>query len=118
LLAEDIQDRSSNATRFFAVAPLAERSEGGGKTSVIINPNADYAGLLLELLEAFADRDINLSRIESRPTGDRLGDYLFHVDFEAGLYEDRTQAALREVEEIASDGWVRRLGSYDVEHVV
>ncbi len=118
LLAEDIQDRTSNATRFFVIAPMSQRAEAGGKTSVIINPNADYAGLLLELLEAFADRDINLSRIESRPTGDRLGDYLFHVDFEAGLYEDRTDAALEDVEDIASDGWVRRLGSYDVQHVV
>ncbi len=118
-LAEDIQDRTSNATRFFVIAPMAERAEAGGKTSVIIYPNTDYAGLLLELLEAFADRDINLTRIESRPSGSRLGDYLFHLDFGAGLYEDRTQAAIAEVESIiADDGWVRPLGSYDTEHVV
>lgn len=119
VLAEDIQDRSSNATRFFVVAPPAALMESGGKTSVIIYPSTDYAGLLLELLEAFADRAINLTRIESRPSGTRLGDYLFHIDFAAGLYEDRTTAALEEVESIiASDGWVRRLGSYDIEHVV
>ena len=119
VLAEDIQDQTSNATRFFVIAPLAERSEAGGKTSVIIYPNTDYAGLLLELLEAFADRDINLTRIESRPSGSRLGDYLFHLDFGAGLYEDRTQSAIAEVESIiADDGWVRPLGSYDTQHVV
>jgi prephenate dehydratase len=119
VLAEDIQDTDSNATRFFVVAPITERSEAGGKSTVIVYPSTDYPGLLLELLEAFADRDINLSRIESRPSGARLGDYLFHVDFEAGLYEERTKAALEEVEGIvAADGWVRRLGSYDVEHVV
>jgi len=119
VLAEDIQDTDSNATRFFIVAPIAERSTAGGKSTVIVYPSTDYPGLLLELLEAFADRDINLSRIESRPSGTRLGDYLFHVDFEAGLYEERTKAALQEVEGIvAADGWVRRLGSYDVEHVV
>mgnify|MGYP003857439573 CR=1 FL=1 len=119
VLAADIQDTDSNATRFFVVAPLAERSEAGGKSTVIVYPSTDYPGLLLELLEAFADRDINLSRIESRPSGTRLGDYLFHIDFEAGLYEERTKAALEEVEGIvAADGWVRRLGSYDVEHVV
>jgi prephenate dehydratase len=56
--------------------------------------------------------------VESRPTGDRLGDYLFHIDFEAGLYEDPARDAVGEVEEIASDGWVRRLGSYDTRHVV
>lgn len=118
VLAENIQDRASNATRFFVIGPESARTIAGGKSTVIIYPSADYAGLLLEILEAFADRDINLSRIESRPTGARLGEYLFHVDFEAGLYEDRTEEALEEIADIAADGWVKRLGSYDVEHVV
>jgi prephenate dehydratase len=119
VLAEDIQDRTSNATRFVVVAPSGEREAAGGKTSVIIYPSADYSGLLLELLEAFADRDINLTRIESRPSGTRLGDYLFHVDFAAGLYEERSKAALEDVESIIDeDGWVKRLGSYDTLHVV
>ena len=118
VLAEDIQDRPSNATRFFVIAPPEARSAAGGKSTVIVYPNADYAGLLLEVLSAFADRDINLTRIESRPSGNRLGDYLFHVDFAAGLYEDRTRAALDDLDGIAADGWVRRLGSYDTEHVV
>jgi len=118
VVASDIQDQSSNSTRFFVVAPPSERSEGGGKSSFVVYPNANYPGLLLELLEPFADRDINLSRVESRPSGERLGDYLFHVDVDAGLYEERTQAALEEIEALAEKGWVRRLGSYDVEHVV
>jgi prephenate dehydratase len=118
ILAEDIQDRSSNATRFLVIAPAAERSEAGGKSSVIVYPNANYPGLLLELLEAFAERDINLSRIESRPSGNRLGDYLFHIDFEAGFYEERTKEAIADVEEIADRGWVKKLGSYDSRHVV
>jgi len=118
ILAEDIQDQSSNATRFVAIGPAPARTEAGGKTSIVIYPNSDYPGLLLELLKPFANRDINLSRLESRPSGERLGDYVFHVDFQAGLYEDRTQAALAEIEDLAEDGWVRRLGSYDTEHVV
>jgi prephenate dehydratase len=117
VLAEDIQDRSSNATRFLVVAPPGERSDAGGKTSLVVYPNANYPGLLLELLEAFADREINLTRVESRPSGERLGDYLFHIDFEAPLYEPRSQAALEDVEAVAADGWVRRLGSYDTRHV-
>ncbi|WP_254521529.1 prephenate dehydratase [Natrinema caseinilyticum] len=118
LLAEDIQDQDSNATRFFAIAPAEERSKGGGKTSLVVYPNANYPGLLLELLEPFADRDINLTRVESRPSGRRLGDYVFHVDFEAGLYESRTSEAVEDLEALAENGWVRRLGSYDTEHVV
>ncbi|MFC6719495.1 prephenate dehydratase [Natrialbaceae archaeon GCM10025810] len=118
ILAEDIQDQDSNATRFFALAPAEERSKGGGKTSLVVYPNANYPGLLLELLNPFANRDINLTRVESRPSGQRLGDYVFHVDIEAGLYEARTQEAIAELEDLAENGWVRRLGSYDTEHVV
>lgn len=118
ILAEDIQDRTSNTTRFVVLAPATEADEAGGKTTVVVYPNVNYPGLLLEMLEAFADQDINLSRIESRPSGERLGDYLFHIDFEAGLYEERTHRALERVEEIAQAGWVRRLGSYDRRHVL
>jgi len=118
LLAEDIQDRTSNATRFLVVAPVAERTEAGSKTSFIVYPNVDYPGLLLEMLEPFAERDINLTRVESRPSGERLGDYVFHIDVAAGLYEERTQGALAAIEDIAEDGWVRRLGSYDSETVL
>jgi len=118
VLAEDIQDRTSNATRFVVLAPAEERSEAGGKSSVVVYPNTNYPGLLLELLEPFAERDINLTRVESRPSGERLGDYVFHIDFAAGLYEERAEAALDEIRDIASEGWVRWLGSYDSEHVL
>ena len=118
VLAEDIQDNTSNATRFFVIANAEERSRGGGKSTIIVYPNTNYPGLLLDMLEAFAERDINLSRIESRPSGSRLGDYLFHIDFEAGLYEDRSEDAVDDVKEIATNGWVRELGSYDVRHVI
>ena len=118
LLAKDIQDRSSNATRFLVVGPAAARTEAGSKTTFIVYPEVDYPGLLLELLEPFADNDINLTRVESRPSGERLGDYVFHFDIAAGLYEERTEVALGVVEEIAADGWVRRLGSYDTETVL
>lgn len=118
LLAEGIQDQSSNATRFVAIAPPSKRAEGGSKTSIIVYPNVDYPGLLLELLEPFAERDINLTRVESRPSGERLGDYVFHIDVASGLYEERTQDALAEIEGLAEDGWVRTLGSYDTETVI
>jgi prephenate dehydratase len=117
-LAEDIQDRTSNATRFLVVAPASERSDAGSKSSFIVYPSEDRPGLLLELLEPFAERDINLTRVESRPSGERLGDYVFHIDVAAGLYEQRTAEALAAIEDIADEGWVRRLGSYDSETVL
>ncbi|CCQ37959.1 prephenate dehydratase [Natronomonas moolapensis 8.8.11] len=118
VLARDIQDSTSNATRFLVLAPESERSDAGGKSTVIVYPNTNFPGLLLEMLEPFADRDINLSRVESRPSGERLGDYVFHLDFAAGLYEDRTRGAIDELRDIATHGWVRVLGSYDTEHVL
>ena len=118
ILAEDIQDRTSNATRFLVLAPEAERTEAGGKTSVVVYPNTNYPGLLLEMLEPFAERDINLSRVESRPSGERLGDYVFHLDFAAGMYEERAKAAVAELEQLGEEGWVRVLGSYDSQTVL
>jgi prephenate dehydratase len=118
VVAEDIQDSTSNATRFFVIAPRSEATEAGGKSTFVVYPNTNYPGLLLELLEPFAQRDINLTRVESRPSGERLGDYVFHIDVDAGLYEDRTTDAVAELEATAENGWVRRLGSYDTEHVL
>lgn len=118
VLAEDIQDRTSNATRFLVVAPMTERSKAGSKSSFIVYPGVDYPGLLLRMLEPFAERDINLTRVESRPSGERLGDYVFHLDVAAGLYEDRTQNAIEALEALAEHGWVRKLGSYDSETVL
>ncbi|GAB6879214.1 prephenate dehydratase [Halorubrum gandharaense] len=118
ILAEDIQDRTSNATRFLVVAPVSARSDAGGKTTLVVYPNDNYPGLLLELLEAFADRNLNLSRIESRPSGERLGDYLFHFDVDAGLFEQPLQDAVDDIETIAEKGWVKVLGSYDTQHVL
>lgn len=113
-VAEDIQDRAENKTRFFRIASKQDFSDTGTRTSVIVHPNTDYSGLLLEILEAFADRDINLRRIESQPSGIRLGDYLFHIDFDSELGEPRTQAALNDIEQITDDSQVQRLGSYDI----
>jgi prephenate dehydratase (EC 4.2.1.51) len=118
LIAKDIQDRSSNATRFLVIGPTSAGTKAGSKTSFIVYPEVNYPGLLLELLEPFAEHDINLTRVESRPSGERLGDYVFHIDIAAGLYEERTSAALEVVESVADEGWVRRLGSYDTETVL
>ncbi len=116
-IGRDIQDRSSNRTRFFVLATGDERAESGTKSTIVIAPGANHPGLLHSLLEPFADRTINLTRIESRPTGRRLGEYVFHLDFEAGLDEPRTREALAAIEEAMDGGHIRRLGSYDVTHV-
>ncbi|WP_254864547.1 prephenate dehydratase [Halovivax gelatinilyticus] len=114
VIDEDVQDRSSNRTRFFVLASGEERTDTGSKSTVVIAPGTNHPGLLFALLEPFADRDVNLTRIESRPTGRRLGEYEFHLDLEAALSESRTQAALGEIESVLDAGQIHRLGSYDV----
>ncbi|WP_247730478.1 prephenate dehydratase [Halovivax limisalsi] len=117
VLASDVQDRSSNRTRFFVLAPDAERSTSGEKSTLVIAPETNHPGLLYQLLEPFAEREVNLSRIESRPTGNELGEYVFHLDIEAGLDEPRTREALDAVEDVAGEAAVIRLGAYDVTDV-
>ncbi|AGB17275.1 prephenate dehydratase [Halovivax ruber XH-70] len=118
VLATEIQDRPSNETRFFVLGPESARSPAGGKTTIVIYPASNHPGLLYELLGPFEERGVNLTRIESRPSGKQLGDYRFHLDLEGGLYEPRIEAAVEAVEAVLDDGWVRWLGSYDVEHAV
>lgn len=117
VLDRDVQTRSSNETRFFVLAPDSDRSRRGSKSSVIVYPDRDYPGFMLELLEPFAERNINLSRVDARPSGKRLGDYLIHLDIEAGYDETRTEAAITEAKTTVENGWVRWLGSYDIERV-
>ena len=118
ILAKNIQDQSTNSTRFFVIAPSEQRQLSGKKASVIIYPRSDYSGLLLEILQTFAAQNINLTRIESRPSGNKLGDYLFHIDFEASSDENRTVDVFSNLRSIISkNGWIRSLGSYDVTYL-
>ena len=82
VLAKNIADNKNAETRFIAVGKkgaLPKRT-GHDKTSLIVELPSDRPGALLAMLEQFAARGVNLSRIESRPLGDRLGRYRFNVD--------------------------------------
>lgn len=112
VLAEDVGDHSTAVTRFVLVArpgPLAPPT-GNDKTSVVVFQRDDHPGGLLELLEQFATRGVNLSRIESRPTGDALGQYCFSIDCEGHVKEARVAEALMGLHRTCSE--VRFLGSY------
>ena len=112
VLAEGVGDNASAVTRFVLVSrpgPLGPPS-GADKTSVVVFQNDDHPGGLLELLEQFATRGINLTRIESRPTGDALGRYCFSIDCEGHLSQARVAEALMGLHRTCSQ--VRFLGSY------
>jgi prephenate dehydratase len=112
VLASDIHDRDSAVTRFVVLrrpGPLPPVT-GGDRTSVIAFLADDHPGALMEILGQFAAREVNLTRIESRPTGEQLGKYCFFIDCEGHVTEARVGEALMGLHRVCSD--VRFLGSY------
>ena len=87
VLVADVEDHPDNATRFVWLAPAEEAAAPslGGKTSVVFWGGGDQSpGWLVDSLKEFADRGVNLTRIESRPRRTSLGHYMFFVDLEGG----------------------------------
>ena len=96
VLAESIGDNPSAVTRFVLVsrvAPLPDPT-GSDKTSIIAELPDDTAGRLLEMLEQFATRGVNMSLLESRPIGDALGRYKFVIDLDGHILDERVADAL------------------------
>jgi prephenate dehydratase len=121
VLASDIQEHPDNETRFVWLAREeidlrrfvldSDPASGGKKTSLIFSgPGAERAGWLVRCLGEFASRQINLTRIESRPRRERLGHYLFFVDLEGGIDEQEVSEAVRGLRSHCQQ--VRVLGSY------
>ncbi|KDP34375.1 hypothetical protein JCGZ_11258 [Jatropha curcas] len=128
ILADGIQDDSSNVTRFVMLArePIIPRTDRPFKTSIVFAHDKGTS-VLFKVLSAFAFRNISLTKIESRPHRNRpirlvddanVGtakhfEYMFYVDFEASMAEVRAQNALAEVQEFTS--FLRVLGSYPMD---
>ncbi|MET8984712.1 prephenate dehydratase [Nonomuraea wenchangensis] len=112
-LAGGIGDRSDTVTRFVKVnrpgVPLPEPT-GSDRTTLVVFLADDHPGALLEMLTEFSVRGVNLTRIESRPTGDGIGRYFFHFDFEGHIGDARVGEAVAGLHRIC--GEVRFLGSY------
>jgi prephenate dehydratase len=96
VLAKNIADSKHAQTRFVQVGlpGVQPARTGSDKTSIIVELPTDRPGSLLEMLEQFAARGVNLSRIESRPIGDRLGRYRFNLDAEGHVDDDAVGEAL------------------------
>lgn len=96
VLASEIGDNVSAVTRFVLVTRTSAPAEptGADKTSLIVELPNDRPGSLLEMLEQFSTRGINLSLIESRPIGDELGRYRFVLDADGHLHDERMADAL------------------------
>jgi len=111
-LATGVHDRDDAVTRFVAVrlpGHLPDPS-GADKTSVVAFLMDDHPGALMDILGQFAIRGVNLTRIESRPTGDGIGRYCFFIDCEGHVAQARVGEALMGLRRVCSA--VRFLGSY------
>lgn len=112
VLAGEVNDVPDAVTRFVVVrrpGPVPVPS-GADRTSLVAFLREDHPGALMELLTEFAVRGINLTRIESRPTGDGLGKYCFSIDCEGHLDDARVGEALMGLRRVCAD--VTFLGSY------
>lgn len=111
-LASGIADNPSAVTRFVLVSRPTPPPPptGADKTTLVAYMHADRPGALLEILEQFAGRGVNLCRIESRPTKTGLGNYYFSIDAEGHLREPRLAEAMLGLHRICED--VVFLGSY------
>jgi len=112
IVVDGVQDRANAVTRFVVVAPPGPlpAPSGTDRTSVAAFLANDHPGALLEFLAEFAVRGINLTTIQSRPTGDGLGQYYFFIDCEGHVDDARVGEALIGLRRVCTR--VRFLGSY------
>jgi prephenate dehydratase len=112
VLVSDIEDHPENQTRFVVVGRGVPQPTGHDKTSIVCFQRQDRPGSLLAILQEFAARAINLSKLESRPTKRSLGDYCFFIDCEGHIADELLADALRNL--VAKQADIKFLGSYAV----
>jgi chorismate mutase / prephenate dehydratase len=109
VLARNIQDARTNSTRFIVLGRAWAGRTGKDKTSVVFSVK-DRPGVLRDALSAFAEEDINLTRIESRPSRKRAWTYVFFADFQGHPEEERVKRTLAALEEHCP--YVSLVGAY------
>ncbi|MGE5748247.1 MAG: prephenate dehydratase [Solirubrobacterales bacterium] len=116
ILREGIEDEPDNVTRFVWVAPEGTSPSGSGawRTSLVFSElGEDHPGALVDALQVFSDRDVNLTRIESRPLRRGLGRYQFFLDIEGAAEEEPLAGAIEALRSKAET--VRVLGSWPID---
>jgi len=111
IVAEDVEDHPENQTRFVLVAPTrVPAATGHDKTSIVCFQSSDHPGNLHMILGQFAARNLNLTKLESRPTKRALGEYCFVIDLAGHVGDEVVADCLRDLH--AGLAGVKFLGSY------
>jgi len=110
VIDKDIQDIKNNQTRFVVLSKGKTEISGNDKTSILFSLFDDNPGGLHDILGIFANTNINLTKIESRPSKEGLGKYIFFVDFEGHRDEKIVEGILSSIEKKVS--YLKILGSY------
>jgi chorismate mutase/prephenate dehydratase len=111
VLAQNIEDDARNTTRFLVIGKQDVAPSGTDKTSLVMTaPN--IPGAMYELLKPFAKNGVSLTKLESRPSGTGLWEYVFYVDIEGHQSDSKVAEALLQLKQIAA--FVKVLGSYPV----
>ncbi|MBU4293384.1 MAG: prephenate dehydratase [Actinobacteria bacterium] len=112
ILSRDIEDNKENKTRFVIIGNIIPPKTGNDKTSIVCFLKKDKPGSLFNILKEFAKRNINLTRLESRPAKKDLGDYVFMIDMEGHIHDKTIYEA---IESLRNKVYlVKILGSYPV----
>src|SRR5262249_21179967 len=111
VLASEIEDHPDNETRFVVIGHDIPAATGHDKTSIVCFQRDDHPGSLLAILQEFAARAINLSKLESRPMKRTLGQYCFFIDFEGHIADEVIADCLKNLHAQAE---LKFLGSYPV----
>jgi prephenate dehydratase len=110
VLSEGIQDSDLNVTRFVVVGPGDTRPTGRDRTSIAFTFADDRPGLVARVMNEFADRGINCSKFESRPTRETFGEYVFLIDFEGHHDDPNCRAVLDAIRPLCAT--LKVFGSY------
>ncbi len=110
IIENDIEDNKDNKTRFVFIGNSIQPKTGNDKTSIVCFLKEDRPGSLYNILKEFACRNINLTRLESRPAKKDLGDYVFMIDLDGHLHDENIFEAIEVLRK--SVYLVKILGSY------
>jgi prephenate dehydratase len=115
VIDEKIEDEKNNKTKFFIISNERVVSPKADKTFIVVLPSTEKQGILYNMMVYFNNERINLTKIESRPSRKRLGNYLFYIELDGNSESKKVKTVLNNIRK--NIGVVEILGSYEQEEV-